>query len=139
MARVTIKRVNSEPTASLLRPVNVGSYLPSPEDLHIELQDYYDKLIGRAKIDALNYDNSIALMEIADAYYTRALEIKFLIHKMEREGTVRRGTGSKDPYYLFRTGELEDFLEACKRSVETGSRRLSAAQYELERTIRGLS
>lgn len=129
----------TEPVGTALRPVQVLAGLGTPEELHDELQDYLDKLIGRARIDALDYHNSLILMEIADAFYTRALEMKFLIHKAEREGRVRNGRGSKDPYYLFRTGELDSFLEACKRSVETGSRRLSAAQYELESEIRGLN
>ena len=127
------------PPGPALRPVTVLAGLGTPDELHEELQDYLDKLIGRARVDSLNYHNSLALMEIADAFYTRALEIKMLIHKAEREGKVRNGRGSKDPYYLFRTGELDSFLEACKRSVETGSRRLSAAQYELESEIRGLN
>jgi hypothetical protein len=120
-----------------LRPVGVGLGLPEVEDLHLELQDMLDVLLDRVKLP-IDYNNSMALMEIADVYYTRAQEIKFRIHALEREGKVRNGRGSKDPYYTFRTGELEDFLEAAKRSIETGSRRLSALQYEFEKSLRGL-
>ena len=83
-------------------------------------------------------DNPLALMTVANAYFARASEMVFLIHAMEREGLVKGGRGSKDEYHMFRTGELAVFLELAKRSIDEGSRRLSAAQLEHERQTRGL-
>jgi hypothetical protein len=93
----------------------------------------FDVLIGRSPAP-LNKDG-LDLMEISDAYYMRATELTFIIHSLERQGTVKRG----DEYYKIRTGELEDFRDACKRAVELGSRRLTALQLEHNQSVRGLS
>jgi len=118
---------------STLRPVHLPQGLPEPEEIHAELQHMFDVLIGRAPAP-LNRD-ALDLMEIADAYYMRASELKFLIHSLEREEKIKRG----DEYYKLRTGELEDFLDACKRAVELGSRRLTALQLEHNQITRGLA
>jgi len=138
---MTIKIKSSKDKS--LRNISVGEGLPDADKLHDELQYMLDVLLDRAHLP-IDYDNTIALMEIADAYYTRGCEIQFRIHALERRGVVksaRRNSkdNQSDPLYLFRTGELASFLDACKRAVETGSRRLSARQYEAEQTIRGLT
>lgn len=96
-----------------------------------------DVLLDRV-VAPMDNDNPLALMTVANAYFARASEISFLIHAMEREGLVKTGRGSGDEYYKFRTGELADFLELAKRSIDEGSRRLSAAQLEHDRQVRGL-
>jgi hypothetical protein len=139
MGKLRVRGDISEGAQANLRPVTVSEGLPDPDVLHEELQGYLDILIGRARVPNITYENSLMLMELADTYYTRGQEIKFRLHALERRKEVRSTRDSQDPYYKFRTGELEDFLEACKRSVETGSRRLSALQYELDKSIRGLN
>lgn len=119
---------------SLRNGIQVEYGLGTPDEISEEIQDMINVLLAR--VDApVNPDNAMALMEIADAYYMRASEIAFKIHRLERQGKVNRG----DDYYRLRTGELNDFLEACKRSIETGSRRLSALQLEFEQSRRGLA
>lgn len=93
----------------------------------------FNVLIGRSAAPLKK--DQLDLMEIADAYYSRATELTFLIHSLERKGDVKRG----DSYYKVRTGELEDFREACKRAVELGSRRLTALQLEYNQSTRGLN
>lgn len=138
MGKVTVRPKSSEVPGPNLRLVGVGVGLDTPDELHEELQGYLDILLDRARLP-VDYNSSIILMEFADTFYARGQEIKFRIHALERRGEVRNGRGSKNEYYMFRTGELEDFLDACKRSAETGSRRLSALQYDFEKSIRGLN
>lgn len=57
-------------------------------------------------------------MEVATAYYARAMEITMLIHMMEREHHNRE-------YTAIRTGVLRDFTDMAKRLADLGSRRLS--------------
>jgi hypothetical protein len=106
----------------LVRQVDVGVGLPPVEELEAELEAYMDVLMGRVPppIDA----GTLTLMEVADAYFARANEIQFQIHKKERTGDVFRGS----TYYKFRTGELRAFLELSKKAAELGSRRLTHAR-----------
>lgn len=121
----------------VLRPVRVLSGFPSPEDLSAEIEQMFKVLVGE---EAAPIDHGVTtLMEVADAYYARGQYLAFFIHKAERTGEVSSGRGSQDPYYKIRTGELADFLDACKRAVETGSRRLSYEQLKFNQHERGLS
>jgi hypothetical protein len=117
-----------------LREVAVQHGLGDPDAISDELQDMINVLLNRVNAP-IDPDHPTALMEIADAYYMRASELSFKIHRLERQGIVKRG----DPLYKLRTGEINDFMEACKRSVETGSRRLSAVQLEFEQSKLGRS
>lgn len=116
-----------------LRLFRLGEGLPSITALQEELQDYTDVLLGRVEPPVRLRDRTLALMECADAYYSRASEIKMLIHKLEREGRVSRG----DPLYVFRTGELATFLELSKRAADLGSRRLTDEQLDFEMQTKG--
>lgn len=73
------------------------------------------------------------LMEVADAYFARASEIEMLIHQLEREGKVLRGTA----LYKFRTGELRTFQEVAKRAADLGSRRITMEQLRMQREWTG--
>jgi hypothetical protein len=110
------------PLGSLVRNVQVGEGLPPVEELEEELEGYMDVLMGRVPppVDA----GILTLQEVADAYFARASEIQFQIHKLERKGDVFRGS----TYYKFRTGELRTFLDLSKRAAELGSRRLTHAR-----------
>lgn len=63
----------------------------------------------------------LSLMEVAVAYYSRALEIDALIHEGEETKAIRK----VDPYYKVRVGPLRSFLEAAKKHCDLGSRRLT--------------
>ena len=54
------------------------------------------------------------LMEIAEAYHSRASEITAGIQRAEADNVVARGDG----WYKFRVGELRTFTEACILSKE---------------------
>lgn len=97
----------------------MDSGLPTAEELMDEFLGYTDVLLGRA--DPPIDSPYLALMEIASAYYARALEVEMLIHWEEQQRTVPRG----HPLYKFRTGQLRAFTEMAKKLADLGSRRLT--------------
>ena len=114
------------PAAKSIRDIQVGMGLTDVEDLKDEIEGYWDVLLGRTPPPVEAGD--LTLMEIANAYYSRAMEVHALIHQAEREGGVFKGS----QYYRFRTGELRDFIEVAKRAQELGSRRLTQARLEFD-------
>jgi len=100
--------------------VEVLEGLPSVEELHDELLEYANVILGRAD-PPTQQDSYIDLMEVAAAYYARAKEIDMLIHWEEQQRRVIRGS----PYYKFRTGQLRSFIEMAKMMADLGSRRLT--------------
>lgn len=118
--------------SKLLRSFTVGTGLPPVPVLMSELLDMTDVLLGR--VDPPIDVGISTLMEVADAYYARALEIRMLILRAERDGLAKRGS----VLYRFRTGELSAFLDMAKSATTLGSRRLTARQMiiESERTGR---
>lgn len=117
---------NPLPAAQTVRDIQVGAGLPDVDVLSKEIKGYWDVLMGRVPPPA--EAGELTLMEIANVYLTRALEMSALIHEAEREGGVFKGSS----YYRFRTGELRDFIEAAKRVQELGSRRLTQARLEFD-------
>lgn len=102
-----------------LTEVGLGLGLPPIDDLYDELLGYTDVLLGR--VDPEVDSPYLSLMEIASAYYARAMEIEMLIHTEEHAHRVVRGS----PYYKFRTGQLRSFIEMARKMADLGSRRLS--------------
>jgi hypothetical protein len=96
-----------------------------------EVQDMTDVLLGRVE-PPINADVA-TLMEVADAYFARAMEIIMLIQTAEREGKVTRGSG----YAQLRTKELRTFAEIAKRSSDMGSRRITMMQMQLQAEMTG--
>jgi len=90
--------------------------LPEPEEIYTELGEYTAILLGR--MDSPLFSPYLDLMEVATAYYARAMELTMLIHHQEREHHSRE-------YTAIRTGVLRDFSEMAKRLADLGSRRLS--------------
>jgi hypothetical protein len=124
MAEVRIRRAttkDAQVTQTLL-PTPVGHGLPLVYELDKELKGYMDILLGREEPPIES--PYLSLMEVATAYYARALEIDALIHIEEREMRVLRGSD----YYKFRVGELRAFIELAKKCCDLGSRRLSQEQ-----------
>lgn len=111
-----------------LRAFSVGQGLPSIPNMRAELMDMTDVLLGREDppLDA----GYLTLMETADAYFARASELTMLIREAEMDGRMPKGNN----YSKFRTGELMDFKDMCKRAADLGSRRLTEEQlrYEME-------
>lgn len=102
-----------------LTDVPLGTDLPDADELMEEFLHYANVLLGREEppIDS----PYLALMEVATAYYARALEVEMLIHYEEQQHRVIRG----HPLYKFRTGQLRAFIDLSKRMAELGSRRLT--------------
>jgi|JI9StandDraft_2_1071091.scaffolds.fasta_scaffold07388_2 hypothetical protein len=141
MARKIKSRINSSKNTSVtntdqirghksahgrLRAIKVGDGAPGIPEMQAELQDYTDVLLGRVE-PPINY-GVLTLMETADAYYARAMELTMLLQQAEREGIVTRGSA----HYKFRTGELRSFSELAKRAADLGSRRLTQEQMRFE-------
>lgn len=116
-----------------LRLFHVGDGLPSLPVLKAEVQDMWDVLLGR-KEPPIPSRRVEALMEVADAYFARAMEIAAQIQRSEQEARLARGS----EYTKFRTGELRTFAEVAKRAADLGSRRITVRgqQIESERTGR---
>ena len=126
-------REREEMPRGTLRAFKLSEGLPNLTVLQEELQDMTDVLMGRVSPPVKLRDRTLALMEVADAYFARASEIKMHIHRLEREGRVLRGT----PLYQFRTGELATFMEMSKRAADLGSRRLTEESNTIEAEERG--
>jgi len=70
----------------------------------------------------------MALMEYANAVYSRAMELTMLLQRAEADGVVMKGTKT----YRFRTGELRTFTEMAAKAIDLGSRRITMAKLEAD-------
>lgn len=122
------KRGNKRTPAegATLRGVKLGEGLPNLTAMQSEIEDMMDVLLGRVEPEVDM--GTITLMEVADAYFARAMEMTYLLQQGEREGTVLKGSS----HYKFRTGELRTFTEIAKRAADLGSRRLTEEQLRVE-------
>lgn len=84
-----------------------------------ELADYWDILLGR--VDPPFDHGLLTLMEFAEAVHGRAREMEGHLLDLESEGVVLKGSMA----YKFRTGSLRSFIEATKRTIDMGSRRIT--------------
>lgn len=97
--------------------------LPTMRD---ELKTMKDVLLGRIPPPV---DTGIStLMEVAEAFHARAKDMEMHLHEAEADGHVLRGS----KHYKFRTGELRDFIELVAKTIELGSRRITATQLEMQ-------
>lgn len=84
-----------------------------------ELADYWDILLGR---EDPPFDHGImTMMEFAEAVHARGREMEAHLLDLEAEGVVLKGSMA----YKFRTGSLRSFIEATKRTIDLGSRRVT--------------
>lgn len=96
------------------------------DDLHDEIVEMTDILLGRQPPPI---DTGIStMMEVAEAFHARAREIELHLHHDEAAGHTLKGSRA----YRFRTGELRSFIELVSKSMDLGSRRITALQIELE-------
>lgn len=126
-------REESDLPKNSLRAFRVGEGLPNMTLLVSELQEMWDVLLGRVDPPKPVRGSVLSLMEVADAYYARASEIKGHLQRLEREGRVVKGS----PHYKFRVGELQTFMEVARKSSDLGSRRLTEETMRREAEIRG--
>lgn len=109
----------------------INSGLKPVEEMSAELLGYTHILMGRVPSPIQN--GVLDLMEVANAYYSRAKEIEMRLHEGERLGEIHKGSD----LYRFRTGELRDFIELAKGAQELGSRRLTDAMREFQGRLGG--
>lgn len=95
-----------------------------------ELDEYTDVLLGRCS-PPNGESGVLALLEYANAVYSRAAELTILLQRGESDGHILKNS----KLYRFRTGELRTFVELASKAIDLGSRRLTAMQleYNLER------
>ena len=99
--------------------------LGTPEELHQEINDYIDVLMGH--INPPIADGVDTLFEVSSTYLARAKEIDIKLLQRERGTKIESG----DELKKFRTGELRSFIELCKSAQNQGSRRITVALSEL--------
>lgn len=126
-------REREEMPRGTLRAFKLSEGLPNLTVLQEELQDMWDTLLGRTAPPVKLRDRTLALMEVADAYHARALEIKSHIQNLEASGRVLRGS----PLYSFRTGPLQNFIDMSRKASDLGSRRLTEESLRAEAEQRG--
>lgn len=108
-----------------VRLFRLGDAMADVESMRQELDDMRDVLMGRRTPP--RQVGVATLLEVANAYYARALEMESRLLHREAEGQILKGSRA----YKFRTGELRRFLELSKAACELGSRRITAAQQEI--------
>lgn len=109
-----------------LRKFRVASGLPTLHECRQELDGYVRVLKGQDPSPITN--GVLSLMEVANAYLSRALELTMVIQRGESDGSIVKGSH----FYKFRTGELRTFTELASKAADLGSRRVTVAQMEYE-------
>lgn len=84
-----------------------------------------DVLMGRVD-SPYPADRVESLMEVANAYYSRGMEIAGTLQRYETDGAIVKAHRLSK----FRTGELRTFCEMAKAVTELGSRRITVASME---------
>lgn len=116
------------PSGADLRPIKLGkaNTVPPIPEMRREIDTMLDVLMGRQQ--APDDNGVLTLQEVANAYYSRALELTLVIQRAEADGAVLKNSR----HYKFRTGELRTFADLALRATDLGSRRLTLAQLEYE-------
>lgn len=109
-----------------IRVFKVGDSINELHEYRDEIDEYTNVLLGRENPPMVN--GVMTLVEVANAYYSRAVEMQIRILRAESQGAI---SGS-DPLSKFRKGELRSFIQMAEKAQELGSRRLTAAKLEFE-------
>ena len=112
-----------------IRHFKLGSGLPDITALRDELEDMRAVLLG--EVEPLISMGIQTLMEVAEAYFSRACDIEQLILRAKAEGRSNR------VYDSFRTQEVRSFKEMARSATVLGSRRITAMNIQLERERTG--
>ena len=91
-----------------------------------EIDEYVKVLTGHE--ESPTGTGIMALLEYANAVYSRAMELNILLLRAEADGVTAKGS----KYYKFRTGELRTFTELSSKAIDLGSRRLTNAKMEYD-------
>lgn len=121
------------PPTEGIRHFKLGDGLPSLHDLRTELESMTDVLMGRVP-PPYPPERVESLMEVANAYFSRGMELAGLLQRYEADGIILKA----HKLSKFRTGELRTFCEMAKAVVELGSRRITVAAMERDNERTGL-
>lgn len=103
----------------------LGGRVTSLNDLRHEIDGYFDILLGK---QPLPIDNGIlSLQESATAIYARAKYIRGVLQLAEADGRIAKN----GKLHVFRTGPLQNLMDAAFKMAELGSRRVTVWQEEL--------
>ena len=131
--------VGTKSSRSKIRTFKLGQGISSPQDIRDELEDMRAVLLG--EVESPIEEGIITLMEVAEAYFSRACDIEQSILRAQAEGRIlkERDQHGKvtDPYHQLRTQELRSFKEMAKSATELGSRRITAASLIVQQELRG--
>lgn len=114
-----------------IRSFRLGEGMPDIHGLRQELEDMREVVEGRV-YPPINR-GVMTMMEVAEAYFSRACEIEQLILEAEQDGRVAKG----DHYYTFRTQMLRSFKDQMKSAAELGSRRVTYEQMLWDQEMKG--
>lgn len=113
-----------------VRHFKLNRGLPTVEAIRSELAGYRDVLLG--EVDPPTQKGVMTLMEVAEAYFSRACELEQLILEAQRQGTTVR-----KEYQQVRTQEIRSFKEMAKSAAELGSRRITFENLRMQQEQRG--
>lgn len=112
---------------SNITTVKLPQELGSVEELRMELDYMVDVLNGHDDSHGLEL-GELTLLELATAFYGRAMEIKMVLQRGEVTGEVLKNSAVAK----FRTRELSAFEELCKEKIRLGRYRVSWASNDME-------
>lgn len=128
-------RISSKAERSQIRHFKLGSGMTDPQDIRDELEDMRAVLLGH--VPAPIESGIMTLMEVAEAYFSRACDIEQQILRAQEEGRIIGGNTKSNKYHTLRTQELRSFKEMAKSATELGSRRVTAASLLVQQELRG--
>lgn len=106
--------------------IKVPAGLVGLDELRQEIDDMTDVLNGHEEPDIDL--GELTLLEVGTAYLARAYELQGIIHRSEIMGEVVKNSA----FNLFRTRELQSFIDLAKAKVALGQRRVTWAQNEMQ-------
>lgn len=127
--------IGTKASRSKIRHFRLGEGMTSPQDIRDELEDMRDVLLGRTESPI--EEGIMTLMEVAEAYFSRACDIEQQILRAQEEGRIINSASKTNPYHQLRTQELRSFKEMAKSATELGSRRITAASLLVQQELRG--
>lgn len=128
-------KISNKAEQSRIRYFKLGSGMTDPQDIRDELEDMRAVLLGH--VESPIESGIMTLMEVAEAYFSRACDIEQQILRAQEEGRIVGGNTKTNLYHTLRTQELRSFKEMAKSAAELGSRRITAASLLAQQEMRG--
>lgn len=132
---VRTHRITGKAERSKIRIFKLGSGMTDPQDIRDELEDMRAVLLGTTPPPI--QEGIMTLMEVAEAYFSRACDLEQQILRAQEEGRIVGGNTKANKYHTLRTQEIRSFKEMSKSACELGSRRVTAASLLVQQELRG--